>query len=64
MEAVVAAWAAVRVGGVDGAGERLAVAVDGKSVRGARVAGGRTSHLLAAATHLVPVILAQRPRPE
>ncbi len=41
----------------------MAVAIDGKTVRGARIAGGRAPHLLAAATHQVPVVLAQRQVP-
>jgi len=42
----------------------VAVAIDGKTVRGARIAGGRAPHLLAAATHQVPVVLAQRQVPD
>ena len=37
--------------------------MDGKTVRGAPDAGGRAPHLLAAATHQVPVVLAQREVP-
>lgn len=59
VEAVVAAWTAGHHPGAP-EGERLAVAVDGKSVRGARTQGSPAPHLLAAATHDVPVVLAQR----
>jgi len=63
-EAAVAAWTAATLPttGMAG-GDRLAVAIDGKTVRGARDAGGRAPHLLAAATHQVPVVLAQREVP-
>jgi predicted transposase YbfD/YdcC len=44
-------------------GEMLAVAIDGKTVRGARNAGERAPHLLAAATHHCPVVLTQRQIP-
>ena len=40
-----------------------ALAVDGKTVRGARRAGGRALHLLAAMPHDVPAVLAQREVP-
>ncbi len=39
---------------------RTAVAVDGKTVRGAKKPGTIAPHLLAAATHDTPVVLAQR----
>lgn len=64
LEAAVAAWTAAARPATDmTGGNRLAVAIDGKTVRGARVAGGRAPHLLAAATHQVPVVLAQRAVP-
>ena len=37
-----------------------AIAIDGKSARGARGAGGRAVHLLAALDHAEGVVLAQR----
>lgn len=37
--------------------------MDGKTVRGAKDAGGRAPHLLAAARHQAPVVLAQRQVP-
>jgi predicted transposase YbfD/YdcC len=40
-----------------------ALAVDGKTVRGARQRGGRALHLLAAMPHDVPAVLAQREVP-
>ena len=63
-EAVIASWTARLVTGRAGQGEqRLAVAIDGKTVRGARVAGRPAPHLLSAATHHTPVVLAQRQIP-
>lgn len=66
LEAVVAAWTAggvLATSGVRGEPDRLAVAVDGKTVRGARGVDQRAPHLLAAATHDRPVVLAQRQIP-
>lgn len=60
LEAVIAAWTA---GQLEPEVGRLAVAVDGKTVRGARV-GGRAPHLLGAATHLRSLVLAQRQIPD
>lgn len=62
-EAAVAAWTATAVAGGSadpGHLDRRAVAVDGKTVRGARHGDTPAPHLLAAATHDVPVVLAQR----
>jgi hypothetical protein len=63
VEAVVAAWTAAHRPGSDG-GNRLAVAIDGKTVRGARSDGGVAPHLLAAATHDRSMVLAQRRVPD
>lgn len=63
VEAVVAAWTAAHRPGSDG-GNRLAVAIDGKTVRGARSDGGIAPHLLAAATHDRSMVLAQRRVPD
>jgi len=62
-EAAVATWTAASGAGSPGGQGRVAVAVDGKTVRGARNADQRAPHLLAAATHQVPVVLAQRQIP-
>ncbi|MHB1739678.1 MAG: ISAs1 family transposase [Actinomycetes bacterium] len=62
VEAAVAAWTAAQLPDPPG-GEMLAVAIDGKTVRGARNAGERAPHLLAAATHHCPVVLTQRQIP-
>ncbi|MHB8275958.1 MAG: ISAs1 family transposase [Dermatophilaceae bacterium] len=66
-EAVVAAWTTANLnpaGGLESAKGRVAVAVDAKTVRGAKVPGQVTPHLLSAATHQVPVVLAQRQIPD
>jgi len=60
LEAVLAAWTA---GQLDPGSEQVAVAVDGKTVRGARVEGV-APHLLSAATHLRSLVLAQRQVPD
>jgi hypothetical protein len=59
---LVAAWTA-RLVSADQGGPRLAVAIDGKAVRGARVVARPAPHLLSAATHHTPVVLAQRQIP-
>lgn len=61
-EAVLAAWTA-RLVSAEKDGPRLAVAIDGKAVRGARVGDLAAPHLLSAATHHTPVVLAQREIP-
>ncbi len=65
VEAVVAGWTAARLAQMARTqpGARLAVAIDGKTLRGARTAERRAPHLLAAATHTRPVVLAQRQIP-
>jgi len=67
LEAVIAGWTAAQMPKVEPGAGRVAVAVDGKAVRGARAgdrAGDRAApHLLAAATHERPVVLAQRQVP-
>jgi len=72
MQAVVAAWTAAQLSAAgnsdddrdDSPGQdRVAVAVDGKTVRGAHRGEQRAPHLLAAATHDRSVVLAQRQVP-
>lgn len=66
-EAVVAAWTAANLSpaeGLESTKSRVGVAVDGKTVRGAKMPGQVTPHLLSAATHQVPVVLAQRQIPD
>lgn len=63
LETVLAAWTAAQLEPAAPDGERVAVAVDGKTVRGARVAGQATPHLLSAATHDRSLVLAQRQIP-
>lgn len=59
LERTVSGWLAARAHA--GAYQRWpAIAVDGKSVRGARGAAGRALHLLAALDHAEGVVLAQR----
>ena len=62
VDAAVGAWlaeqAAAQAGGPDGGG-LVAVAVDGKTVRGAVDAEGNQTHLLAAATHGQQLVLGQ-----
>jgi hypothetical protein len=60
LEAVIAAWTAGQLKPETG---WLAVAVDGKTVRGARVGDRAAPHLLSAATHLRSLVLAQRQVP-
>ncbi len=68
LEAVAAAWTAGQIHGPAPETPRLAVAIDGKTVRGARAAGQVAPHLLAACTHatpeLAPVVLGQRQIPD
>jgi len=61
-EAAVATWTVAHHHGSPN-GDRLAVAIDGETVRGARDGSGRAPHLLSAATHQNPVVLAQRQTP-
>ena len=66
-ETVIAAWTAANLDAkaeLESAKDRVAVAVDGKTVRGAKVPGQVTPHLLSAATHHTPVVLAQRQIPD
>jgi len=62
-DAVVAAWTASQLEPAAPNAARVAVAIDGKTVRGARVAGQATPHLLSAATHDRSLVLAQRQIP-
>ena len=60
LAAAFTAWLATRTGSDTTSDEVLrGVAVDGKSMRGARDADGVMPHLLSAATHELPVVLAQ-----
>jgi len=67
LEAVAAAWTAGQLQQPTPATGRLAVAIDGKTVRGARTGEQAAPHLLAACTHatgeLAPVVLGQRAIP-
>ncbi len=63
LETVLAAWTAGQLEPAEPGAARVAVAVDGKTVRGARVAGQATPHLLSAATHDLSLVLAQRQIP-
>lgn len=63
LEAVVAAGTASQLSPVAPNADRVAVAVDGKTVPGARVGGGAAPHLLSAATHDRSLVLAQRQVP-
>ncbi len=67
LEAVAAAWTAGQLPGPGPETARLAVAIDGKTVRGARDGDRPAPHLLAACTHatpgLAPVVLGQRAIP-
>jgi hypothetical protein len=62
LAAAVGAWLTDRGPGPAGAGRRRAVAVDGKTLRGARTgtANGRPAHLLACMDHTTRAVLAQR----
>lgn len=61
VDAVIGAWLADRVAGppTDGDSTSTAIAVDGKTVRGAVDAEGNQVHLLAAATHTDSLVLGQ-----
>ena len=63
LEAVLAAWTASQLDPVGPGAGRVAVAIDGKTVRGARIRGQATPHLLSAATHDRSLVLAQRQIP-
>lgn len=63
LESVLAAWAAAQLDPPAPDGEPVAVAVDGKTVRGARAHGQRAPHLLSACTHDTSLVLAQRQVP-
>jgi len=56
LDAVVGAWMRTRVGLIGG---RRVIAIDGKTVRGARAAGNVAPHLLAALDHTLGVVLGQ-----
>jgi predicted transposase YbfD/YdcC len=53
------AWVSARLAGRRPPGKRVVLAVDGKTVRGARAAGGSAPHLLACLDHGTGVVLAQ-----
>lgn len=63
LEKALAAWTASRLDRTPAGADRLAVAVDGKTVRGARTGSQAAPHLLSAATHQAAVVLAQRQVP-
>jgi len=56
LDAVVGAWMRTRVGLIGG---RRVIAIDGKTVRGARAAGKVAPHLVAALDHTLGVVLGQ-----
>src|SRR5665647_1832375 len=56
LDAVLGAWMRTRVGV---AGGRRVIAIDGKTVRGARAAGNLAPHLVAALDHHLGVVLGQ-----
>jgi hypothetical protein len=58
-EAVIAAWTATQLPEAGDVCGRLAVAIDGKTVRGARTGEQVAPHLLAAATHERTMVLGQ-----
>ena len=62
MAGAIGAWLADRERWSPAASQRRAVAVDGKTLRGARAAGGdgRPVHLLAAMDHASRAVLTQR----
>lgn len=64
LETVLSAWTAGQLGSAVPGATRVAVAIDGKTVRGARVTGQATPHLLSAATHEMSLVLAQRQIPD
>jgi predicted transposase YbfD/YdcC len=53
------AWVSAQLAGRRPPGKRVVLAVDGKTVRGARAAGGSAPHLLACLDHGTGVVLAQ-----
>ena len=59
LDAAVGAWVASQLAGLRRPGARVVVAVDGKTVRGARNADGAAPHLLACLDHGSGVVLAQ-----
>lgn len=61
LDQLLGAWAATRVGVVDG---RRVVAIDGKTVRGAREPGRRGPHLVAALDAASGLVLGQRQTPD
>lgn len=63
LETILAAWTAAQLDPAAADGRPVAVAVDGKTVRGAQIGGQRAAHLLSAATHDRSLVLAQRQIP-
>jgi predicted transposase YbfD/YdcC len=59
LDAAAGAWVAAQLAGRRRPGTRVVVAVDGKTVRGARTADGAAPHLLACLDHGTGVVLAQ-----
>ncbi len=60
LDAAVGAWLAAQAAAGRLSGEALVVAVDGKSLRGAKQLDGRPVHLFAAMAHKEGVVVAQR----
>jgi predicted transposase YbfD/YdcC len=59
LDQVLGAWVASRLASRRRAGTRLVLAVDGKTVRGARAADGAAPHLMACLDHSTGAVLAQ-----
>jgi Domain of unknown function (DUF4338)/DDE_Tnp_1-associated/Transposase DDE domain len=60
LDAALGGWLAAQAAAARAPGDPVAVAVDGKSLRGARQADGRPVHLFAAMVHGDSVVVAQR----
>jgi predicted transposase YbfD/YdcC len=59
LDAAVGAWVSSRLAAARAPGRRVVLAVDGKTVRGARAADGSAPHLMACLDHGAGVVLAQ-----
>jgi predicted transposase YbfD/YdcC len=59
LDRAIGAWVSAQLAALRSPGKRVALAVDGKTVRGARAADGSAPHLLACLDHSTGVVLAQ-----
>jgi predicted transposase YbfD/YdcC len=59
LDAVIGAWVRSRLGAVRKARRRVVLAVDGKTLRGARPRGGTAPHLMACLDHATGTVIAQ-----